>query len=82
MTKATLRELILAIALFFNPLGYNELFAFIMKLTGSYWTTSAIFYAIAGGLFSFYLILKKRNRNDSTGVCVQQKETTGDGKGS
>jgi hypothetical protein len=59
-TLANVRELILALALFFNPLGYNELFAYIMGLTGSYWTTSYIFYALAGGLFATYLILKRK----------------------
>jgi hypothetical protein len=58
MTLANVRELILALALFFNPLGYNELFAYIMTLTGSYWVTSCVFYCIAGTLFTTYLILK------------------------
>lgn len=59
-TLANVRELILALALFFNPLGYNELFAFTMGLTGSYWTTSCIFYMLAGTLFATYLILKRK----------------------
>jgi hypothetical protein len=52
-------EMTLALALFFLPLGYNELFYFIMKLTGSYLATSVIFYILSGSLFLIYLILKK-----------------------
>lgn len=59
-TLANVREIILALALFFNPLGYNELFAFIMHHTGSYWVTSCIFYAIAGTLLATYFVLKLR----------------------
>jgi hypothetical protein len=58
MTQASVREIILALALFFNPLGYNELFAGIMKLTSSYWITALILYTISGSLFLIYLILK------------------------
>ena len=53
------RELVLAVALFFNPLGYNELFRCTMLITGSYWATSACFYAIAFGLFLVYLFMGK-----------------------
>lgn len=58
MTPTNLRELVLAVALFFNPFGYNELFAFTMTRTGSYWKTSAIFYAFSGSLFVVYSYLK------------------------
>jgi len=61
MTLISVQELVLALALFFNPLGYNELFAFIMKLTGSYWITSLIFYIIAGSLFGTFLLIKRRS---------------------
>jgi len=58
MTLANVREIVLALALFFNPLGYNELFAFIMKHTGSYWATAFVFYCTAGTLFGVFLFLK------------------------
>jgi hypothetical protein len=61
MTLVSAQELILALALFFNPFGYNELFAFIMTLTGSYWITSLIFYLIAGSLFGTFLLMKRRS---------------------
>ena len=57
-TLVNVRESVLALALFFNPLGYNELFAFIMNYTNSYWITSCIFYVIAGTLFGIFLLLK------------------------
>lgn len=46
------------IATFLNPFGYAELFAWAMKYTGDYWTTTYIFYALAGLFFlgAFYLL--------------------------
>jgi hypothetical protein len=35
------------LSMFFLPLGYDALFMLIMKWTGSYWTTDAIFYLIS-----------------------------------
>jgi hypothetical protein len=58
LKRANMRELILALAFFFNPLLYNEVFAGIMNFTQSYWTTALIMYIIAGSLFGIYLILK------------------------
>ena len=58
LNRANLREIILALAFFFNPLLYNEVFAGIMNFTNSYWTTALIMYIITGSLFITYLILK------------------------
>ncbi len=58
MTLASMREIILALALFFNPLGYNELFAGIMSVTHSYWTTALMFYALSGSLLLVYFALR------------------------
>ena len=55
------RELILAAAFFFNPLGYNELFAIIMRATNSYLLTAGILYTTAIVLFAIYGILKCRS---------------------
>lgn len=68
MTLTSARELILALALFFNPFGYNELFAYIMHLTGSYWTTSCIFYGVAGTLFATFFVLKLKFPIESQSV--------------
>ena len=62
MTLENLTELILAVALFFNPFGYNELFAYIMSHTGSYWGTACIFYVLSGSLFLVYFYLKHVGR--------------------
>ena len=63
MTLENLTELVLAIALFFNPFGYNELFAYIMSHTGSYWGTACIFYVLSGSLFLVYFYLKSVKRS-------------------
>jgi hypothetical protein len=48
----------LMIATFLNPLGYDVVFAEVMKLTGDYWTTTYIFYVLAflSFLLSFSLL--------------------------
>jgi len=56
------RELLLAMALFFNPLGYNELFAATMTITHSYWLTAATFYGFAITFFIAYLVLKVKSK--------------------
>ena len=57
--KEILKEVILGLAVFFNPVGYNEVFAGIMHYTKSYWITSCIFYGISGGLFITYFLIKR-----------------------
>ncbi len=46
----------LMIGMFFNPFGFDVLFKMVLDLTGSYWTTTGIFYLVAGFWFglSFY----------------------------
>jgi H+/Cl- antiporter ClcA len=61
---ANMATVTLMIATFFNPLGFDALFALIMKKTGSYWITDVIFYCLSAfffGLYFFYFkpILKK-----------------------
>lgn len=58
MRIKNLRELVLALALFFNPLLYNEVFYGIMMLTGSYLGASIVMYCIAGAFFLTYLGLR------------------------
>ena len=79
-TLANVRELILALALFFNPLGYNELFAYIMTLTGSYWATSCVFYVMAGTLFMTYLVLKYKFPNEVLAVIPIEVENQTEGE--
>ena len=61
--KAHLETGVLMLATFFNPLGFDALFAYTMKLTGSYWITDAIFYLVSASLFTVYYLLKKRSKN-------------------
>lgn len=53
-------------SMFFFPLGYDGLFAYIMRLTGSYWIADIIFYAISGIFFAAYLFSKKWITKDTT----------------
>jgi len=48
--------LCLMIGMFINPFGFDVLFKMTLDLTGSYWTTTGIFYLVAGLFFglSFY----------------------------
>ena len=64
MRLTNMRELLLAMALFFNPLGYNELFATTMTITHSYWLTAATFYGLAMIFFTAYVILKVKSKKD------------------
>lgn len=52
----------LILATFFNPLGFDALFALIMKWTGSYWTTDLIFYCLSGLFFGLYFWLSPTSR--------------------
>lgn len=60
MTLVTLRDLFLALSLFFNPFGYDIIFKSIMSFTSSYWLTDVIMYSIAGMFFITYLVIGKK----------------------
>ena len=70
MTVVTWREtlkqkrnsIILMAATFFNPLGFDALFKWVMNLTGSYWITDAIFYLTSAVLFTLYFYLSKKDK--------------------
>lgn len=62
LSPVSKREIILALALFFNPMGYNEIFAGIMRLTHSYWLTASVLYALSFSLFIVYFVLKFKDR--------------------
>lgn len=69
--KKKIRTLILILATFFNPLGFDALFALVMKWTGSYWVTDIIFYSISALFFGLYYLLKPENKVD-----LNEKEIT------
>jgi hypothetical protein len=56
---------ILILATFFNPLGFDALFALIMKWTGSYWITDAIFYCLSAFFFGLYFLFFREKPKDS-----------------
>ena len=64
--KETLKQkrnsIILMAATFFNPLGFDALFKWVMNLTGSYWITDAIFYLTSAVLFTLYFYLSKKQK--------------------
>jgi hypothetical protein len=60
MKKKNLQTAILILATFFNPLGFDALFALVMKWTGSYWITDGIFYCLSAFFFGLYFWLSGR----------------------
>jgi uncharacterized BrkB/YihY/UPF0761 family membrane protein len=65
--KTRIASVCLVLATFFNPFGFDILFATIMKWTNSYWHTVAIFYFLSALFFGFYFFLssnRKLNRKD------------------
>ena len=71
ITRKKIRTVILILATFFNPLGFDALFALLMKWTGSYWATDIIFYSISALFFGLYYLLKPKNRE-----AINEKEPT------
>jgi hypothetical protein len=53
----------LMVAMFFNPFGFDVLFAMVMKWTNSYWITDLIFYCLSGLSFGLYFLFRKRFKN-------------------
>ena len=52
----------LIIATFFNPLGFDAMFAMIMNWTGSYWITDLIFYCLSASFFGLYFWLQPSSK--------------------
>lgn len=50
------RNILLMLAMFFNPFGFDALFALVMEWTGSYWTTDLVFYAVSAAFFGLYFL--------------------------
>lgn len=55
--RRKIATLCLMIAMFLNPLGFDVIFAMILELTGSYWTTTGIFYLLSLSFFGLYFYL-------------------------
>ena len=59
--RKSIGTICLMAGMFFNPLGYAEIFALVMKISGDYWTTAYIFYVLAFLFFSLSIVLLKVN---------------------
>lgn len=62
--QAKRNTLVLMLATFFNPLGFDALFKAVLDLTGSYWTTDLLFYLVSALLFGLYFYLVKKDKNE------------------
>ena len=54
------------LAMFFNPFGFDALFALVMEWTGSYWITDLIFYGVSGCFFGLYFFSTKLSQYEKT----------------
>jgi hypothetical protein len=54
MQKKNIQTIVLILATFFNPLGFDALFALVMHWTGSYLVTDGIFYCLSAIFFGIY----------------------------
>jgi hypothetical protein len=65
MNLKRLKTMALILATFFNPLGFDALFAVVTKWTGSFLITDILFYLASGFWFAIYFwisnIEKKRS---------------------
>jgi hypothetical protein len=55
--RTRIASVCLVLATFFNPFGFDILFAMIMSWTNSYWYTIVIFYSLSALFFGFYFFL-------------------------
>lgn len=53
------RNILLMLAMFFNPFGFDALFALVMEWTGSYWMTDVVFYGVSALFFGLYFLHTK-----------------------
>jgi len=58
--RDNLAKTCLVLGTFFNPLGFDAAFSFVMKLTGSYLLTDVIFYGVALFFFGLYFLLSRK----------------------
>ena len=62
VNRKKIATIVLMMAMFMNPLGYDALFYMVLKATGdSYVITTSIFYLLSASLFGVYFYLLKIN---------------------
>lgn len=62
-TKKIVTNFCLILGTFFNPFGFDVLFAMVMNWTGSYWATVFIFYFLSALFFGLYFLLSDKKPN-------------------
>jgi hypothetical protein len=62
MKLKRLKTIALVLATFFNPLGFDALFAIVTKWTGSYLITDMLFYLASASFFGLYFYLVKAEK--------------------
>jgi hypothetical protein len=55
--KKAIGNLLLTLALFLNPLGYDIVVYGITQLTNDYWMTMSVMYMLAGSFFALFMYL-------------------------
>lgn len=61
-----LKEMSLALCLFFNPFGFDAVQYSLIGLTGSIWKANFVLYCIAGLFFGCYIFLSKKTNKKTT----------------
>lgn len=59
MNLKRIKTAALILATFFNPLGFDALFALVTKWTGSYLITDILFYLLSAVFFATYFFVSK-----------------------
>jgi hypothetical protein len=62
IVQKRLASVSLVLATFFNPFGFDILFALILKWTKSYWATVLVFYALSAFFFGLYFFFSYREK--------------------
>ena len=70
ISRKSMATLSLMLFMFFNPFGFDFVFAAILGLTSSYWITSCILYLLAALFFGFYFLLRNKKRAASLHFLV------------
>lgn len=71
--KKALGNVLLTLALFLNPLGYDIVVYGITQLTNDYWMTMSVMYMLAGTFFALFMYLY--NINPIKAFAYHAKET-------
>lgn len=65
-TRDRIAGVCLVLGTFFNPLGFDALYALTVRLTGSYWAASLCFYLLSAVCFAGWWLLSRRETSRRT----------------